>query len=52
MQNDGVNWIKIGDISPKENVIKCTKEKITKEGAKHSRYVKGRFNLVQFYEFW
>lgn len=40
MQNDGVNWIKIGDISPKENVIKCTKEKITKEGAKYSRYVK------------
>ncbi len=40
MQNDGVNWIKIGDISPKENVIKCTKEKITKEGAKHSRYVR------------
>ena len=40
MQSNGINWIKIGDISPKENVIKTTKEKITKEGAKHSRYVR------------
>ena len=40
VENNGVNWIKIGDISPKENVIKCTKEKITIEGAKHSRYVR------------
>ena len=40
VENNGVNWIKIGDISPNENVIKCTKEKITIEGAKHSRYVR------------
>ena len=40
VENNGVNWIKIGDISPKENVIKCTKEKITIEGTKHSRYVR------------
>ena len=40
MENNGVNWIKIGDISPKENVIKSTKEKITIDGAKHSRYVR------------
>ena len=40
MQSNGINWIKIGDISPKENVIKTTKEKITEEGAKHSRYVR------------
>ena len=40
VENNGVNWIKIGDISPKENVIKSTKEKITIDGAKHSRYVR------------
>ena len=40
MQSNGINWIKIGDISPKANVIKTTKEKITEEGAKHSRYVR------------
>lgn len=36
---DGVNWIKIGDVSKGEQVIRSTKEKITKEGAKKSRYV-------------
>lgn len=38
--NDGVNWIKIGDVSSKETIIKMTAEKITKEGAKKSRFVK------------
>lgn len=36
---DGVNWIKIGDVSKDATVIENTKEKITKEGAKKSRYV-------------
>jgi type I restriction enzyme M protein len=37
---DGVNWIKIGDVSPTSKFIKETTEKITKEGAKKSRTVK------------
>ena len=43
---DGVNWIKIGDTNPTEKYIKSTNEKITKEGAAHSREVhKGEFLL-------
>lgn len=37
---DGVHWIKIGDISVGDKHVKTTKEKITKEGAKKSRFVK------------
>ena len=36
---DGVNWIKIGDVSPNDKYITRTNEKITKEGAKKSRYL-------------
>lgn len=36
---DGVNWIKIGDTQVGEKYIYGTKEKITKEGAEHSRFV-------------
>ncbi len=36
----GVNWIKIGDVQPGAKYITSTKEKITEEGAKHSRFVK------------
>ena len=36
---DGVNWIKIGDVAPGEKYITCCNEKITKEGAKKSRYL-------------
>ena len=36
---DGVNWIKIGDISTGKNFINSTEEKITQEGAKKSRKV-------------
>ncbi|MGV6852802.1 MAG: restriction endonuclease subunit S [bacterium] len=36
---DGVNWIKIGDIEHGKNFIRSTKEKITPEGAKKSRKV-------------
>ena len=36
---DGVNWIKIGDVSKDSTVIYKTKEKITPEGAKKSRFV-------------
>ncbi len=36
----GVNWIKIGDTKNVDKVIYSTKEKITPEGAKKSRYVK------------
>lgn len=43
---DGVNWIKIGDTNPTDKYIKFTNEKITKEGAIHSREVhKGEFLL-------
>ena len=34
---DGVNWIKIGDVSPNDKYITKTNEKITKEGAEKSR---------------
>ena len=37
---DGVNWIKIGDTKGVEKYIFSTREKITKEGAEKSRYVK------------
>jgi len=37
---DGVNWIKIGDTKGVDKYIYKTKEKITKEGAEKSRYVK------------
>lgn len=37
---DGVNWIKIGDTKNIEKYIYATKEKITKEGAEKSRYVR------------
>jgi type I restriction enzyme S subunit len=36
----GVNWIKIGDTKGIDKYIYNTKEKITKEGAEKSRYVK------------
>lgn len=36
---NGVNWIKIGDISVDDTYVTHTAEKITKEGAKKSRYV-------------
>ncbi len=38
--NEGVNWIKIGDTKGVDKYIFKTKEKITLEGAKKSRYVK------------
>ena len=37
---NGVNWIKIGDTVPGEKYVNSTKEKITLEGAKKSRKVK------------
>lgn len=39
---NGVNWIKIGDISIDDIYVTHTAEKITKEGAKKSRYVTPR----------
>ena len=36
---DGINWIKIGDTSEKSKYITSSKEKIKPEGKKHSRYV-------------
>ena len=43
---DGVNWIKIGDVSENSLYITKTEEKITPEGAKKSRMVhKGDFIL-------
>lgn len=37
---NGINWIKIGDVKPNSKYITETSEKITKEGASKSRYVK------------
>lgn len=37
---DGVNWIKIGDVSPQSKYITSSEERITQEGAKKSRFVK------------
>lgn len=37
---DGIPWIKIGDVSPSSKYISSTKEKIKKEGATKSRYLK------------
>lgn len=36
---NGINWIKIGDVSTHSKYINSTKEKITKEGAEKSRAV-------------
>ena len=38
--DDGVNWIKIGDMPHFGRIVTSTEEKITKEGAKKSRLVK------------
>ena len=38
--DDGVNWIKIGDVGEDDIYITRTSERITKEGAKKSRRVK------------
>ena len=49
---DGVNWIKIGDTKGVEKYIYSTREKITKEGAEHSRFVKeGDFILTNSMSF-
>jgi type I restriction enzyme S subunit len=37
---DGINWIKIGDVAEGAKYLFTTKEKIRPEGAKHSRQVK------------
>lgn len=37
--NDGVNWVKIGDVSSGSRYINKTKEKIRPEGASSSRWV-------------
>lgn len=37
---NGVSWIKIGDVDPKSKYITQTKEKITIEGAEKSRFLK------------
>lgn len=37
---NGVNWVKIGDTKGIDKYIYSTRQKITKEGAKKSRYVK------------
>ena len=36
---DGVNWIKIGDVGENEKYVTSTSQKITSEGALRSRYV-------------
>ncbi len=44
--NEGINWIKIGDVKPGEKYINSTEEKIIPEGASRSRVVhKGDFIL-------
>lgn len=43
---EGVNWIKIGDVESDDKYVTRTKEKITIEGAKKSRFLqKGSFIL-------
>lgn len=43
---DGINWIKIGDIAPNGKYVNTTSEKIIPEGKQHSREVlKGDFIL-------
>lgn len=43
---NGINWIKIGDVHPDSKYITNTKERITQDGAKKSRFVhKGDFIL-------
>lgn len=37
---NGINWIKIGDVTPGSKYITSTEERITEEGAKKSRLVK------------
>lgn len=36
---DGIHWIKIGDVAPNAKYITQTKQKITQEGAKKSKFV-------------
>ncbi|GHV27775.1 restriction endonuclease [Spirochaetia bacterium] len=36
----GINWIKIGDVTPESKYISGTKERITSAGAEKSRFVK------------
>jgi type I restriction enzyme S subunit len=44
---DGINWIKIGDTSIDGKYVRTTREKITVEGAKKSRFVRrGDFILT------
>ena len=38
-KEDGINWIKIGDVEKNDKYIEQTKEKIIKDGVKHSREV-------------
>lgn len=38
--NEGVNWIKIGDVTPGDKYIESTQEKIIEEGVFRSRFVK------------
>jgi len=52
IKDDGVNWIKIGDATDGEKYIYSTKQKITPEGAKQSRFVKeGDFLLTNSMSF-
>jgi len=45
-KNDGINWIKIGDVAPNAKYINTTEERIIPEGATYSRHVsKGDFIL-------
>jgi len=45
-RNDGINWIKIGDVAPNAKYINATEERIIPEGATYSRHVsKGDFIL-------
>ncbi len=38
-EEDGVNWIKIGDVNENDKYVWSTKQKITKQGAEKSRFV-------------
>lgn len=42
----GIPWIKIGDINPNDKYITTTKEKITQDGAKHSKIIHSGYFIL------
>lgn len=49
---DGINWIKIGDVREGDKYITSTEEKIIPAGVARSRTVHAEISFCQLYEFW